>query len=329
MPEFTSSEARTLAKYVKDFSESFRREVDDVLTAQFRGFRPSEINDLLGQLALLERQLGLRQKPVRVHDLQRPLLNRVLIDQRRSIAEGIDGPLQMAADQQVISALKRELYFIEALMQRPWFQEVAPLRLPALTDYLSIRHAEAAQPERVALRPREYDEKFHILEAPSLFLPDLGHYRKRCRFRGLDVAVAFMDIDDFKTFNTKYTETRVDLELLGPLMEAIEAHVFCHGHAYRFGGDEYVLTLPNQDQAWAGEFLRGLQARVAQTSYGSIRRGPTLSIGLCTVGPDCYLTDREVLARANEAKNFAKGSRKGSLATYDGGLFRTGDLVLL
>lgn len=329
MPEFTSSEAKTLARYVKDFAECFQREVDAVLTAQFRGFRPPAVDDLLGQLALLERQLLVRQKPVRVHDLQGPLLNRVLVDQRRRIAEDIDGPLQRAADQQVISALKRELYFLEALMDRAWFHQVPPLRLPALTDYLSIRHAEAAMPGGVALRSREYDEKFHILEAPSLFLPDLAHYRRRCRFRGLAVSVAFMDIDDFKAFNTRYTETTVDLEVLGPLMEAIEAHVFCHGHAYRFGGDEYVLTLPNQDRTWAGEFLRGLQARVARTPYGKIRRAPTLSVGLCTIDPDCYLTDREVLARANEAKNFAKSSRKGSIATYQGGLFRAGDLVLV
>jgi hypothetical protein len=149
------------------------------------------VNELLGQLSILERQLEVRQKPVRVHDAHRGLLKRILIDQRRENAESIDAPLQKAVDGQIIAALRRDIQFIEHLMLAPWFDEVEAFKIPEVTDYLSIRHAEAALPEPLVLRPREYDEKFHILEAPSLFLPDLGFYRKKCRFRGAPIAVAY------------------------------------------------------------------------------------------------------------------------------------------
>jgi diguanylate cyclase (GGDEF)-like protein len=329
MPEFTRSEAKAVAVCVSRFAESFRRDVDEVLKSQFRGSTASEVSELIGQLSLLERQLEVSRKPVRVHDAYSGLLKRILIDQRRENAEAIDVPLQKAIDGQLIKALKRDLQFIEYIMQAKWFQEAEAIRLPRLTDYLSIRHAEAAIPDPLHLRPREYDEKFHILEAPSLFLPDLAYYRRRCGFRGAPIAVAYIDIDDFKAFNTAYTETAVDLHLLTPFMEAIEAHVFCHGHAYRFGGDEYLLTLPNMAHGWAVEFVRALQARVAGAVYRGIRRPPTISVGLCVIDVDCFLTDREVLARANQAKNYAKATEKGRIAAFTGPLFLDTDIALI
>jgi GGDEF domain-containing protein len=112
-------------------------------------------------------------------------------------------------------------------------------------------------------------------------------------------------------------------------MEAIEAHVFSHGHAYRFGGDEYLLTLPNMGRPWADGFLKALQERIAGTAYRGISKAPTISIGLCEVGVDCYLTDREVLARANQAKNFAKSTEKGRVAAFTSAQYRDEDLVLI
>lgn len=329
MPEFTRSEARVLATCVERFTESFRRDVASVVAGQFRGVEPVEITELIGQLSLLGRQLEGRGKQVAVHDAYRGLLKRVLIDQRRENAEAIDIPLSKAVDPQVIRLLKRELFSLEHLMSAPWFEETEAVRVPELTDYLSIRHAEAALPQPLSQRPREYDEKFHILEAPSLFLPDLAYYRRRARFRGISVAVAYLDIDDFKSFNSRYGETRVDIDLLSPFMEVVEAHVFSHGHAYRFGGDEYVLTLPNMSLEWAGMFLRSLQERLAAASYRGIPRGPTVSMGLVLVGVDCVLTDREVQERANAAKNHAKTTEKGRIATFAGTLFRDADLVLV
>lgn len=329
MPELTRSEARALTTCVERFTEAFRRDVADVLAAQLRGVQPAEVTELIGQLSILARQLEGRQKPVIVHDAYRGLLKRVLIDQRRENAEAIDIPLSKAVDPQVIRLLKRELFSLEHLMSAPWFEETEAVRVPELTDYLSIRHAEAALPQPLSQRPREYDEKFHILEAPSLFLPDLAYYRRRARFRGISVAVAYLDIDDFKSFNSRYGETRVDIDLLSPFMEVVEAHVFSHGHAYRFGGDEYVLTLPNMSLEWAGMFLRSLQERLAAASYRGIPRGPTVSMGLVLVGVDCVLTDREVQERANAAKNHAKATEKGRIATFDGALYRDSDLVLV
>ena len=56
---------------------------------------------------------------------------------------------------------------------------------------------------------------------------------------------------------------------------------------------------------------------------------PTVSVGLVTVGPDSFLTDREVLARADRAKAFAKQNGKHRVAGYAGELVTERDLVVL
>lgn len=326
MPDFTKGETKFLEGCVDSFTASFQVGVADVLAAQFRGAQPAEVVELREQLSLLKQQLSMKAKPSRVHDTLTPLLKRIVIDERRRAAEAIDPPMQRAIDPQLVRHLQREVRPLEEMMAAPWFQEARALRVPRLTDYLSIRFAEASAPGAMALRPREYDEKFHILEAPALCLPDLAYYRSRCAFRGTDIAVVFMDIDDFKGLNTRYTEMTVDLKVLPVFMELLEAHTFARGHAYRFGGDEYVLLLPNMAQRWAVELLRELAQAATAASFHGIDARLSFSAGVCRVDPDCMLTDREVLAKANLAKNFVKAREKARIAVFEGSLYRDEDL---
>jgi diguanylate cyclase (GGDEF)-like protein len=329
MPEFTKGAAKVLETCVASFTESFRLGVVEVLAQQFRGAQPAEVLEIREQLSLLSQQLGAKAKPVRVHDAHNPLLKRIVIDERRRAAEAIDPPMQRAIDPQMVRYLQREVRPLEEIMAASWFHETQALRVPRLTDYLSIRFAEDAAVSQPKLRPRDYDEKFHILEAPTLFLPDLAYYRAKCAFRDAEIAVAYVDIDDFKSLNTRYTETVIDLKLLPVFMELLEAHTFARGHAYRFGGDEYVLLLPNTSERWAVELLRELSARLTTASFYGIQATLSVSAGLCHVDVDCMLTDREVLAKANLAKNFVKANEKGRIAHYSGPLFREEDLALV
>jgi hypothetical protein len=57
--------------------------------------------------------------------------------------------------------------------------------------------------------------------------------------------------------------------------------------------------------------LAELVKRVSSTPFAGVRLG--LTVGLCVADSDCFLTDREVLVRANEAKQAAKAAAKGSI----------------
>ena len=96
-------------------------------------------------------------------------------------------------------------------------------------------------------------------------------------------------------------------------MQAIEAHVFHHGYAYRQGGDEYLTLLPSMSAPLAVAFVDELRRKLADLAYPDIAEKTTASIGLCIVDSDCPLTDRELLDRANRAKQFAKKGARTAL----------------
>jgi GGDEF domain-containing protein len=105
--------------------------------------------------------------------------------------------------------------------------------------------------------------------------------------------------------------------VLGPFLELVEAWSFGHGHAYRFGGDEYVILLPNVSWQMAVIMLDELRQRVLGAQFRAKDVRLSITQGVCRVDSECPLTDREILARANAAKAFAKTTRKGSIAAVE------------
>jgi len=300
-------------------------ELGEPVRAELHGFEPAALAEVEQELDIIGQQLGLGGPPVTVHEIHARLLKCVVSDHRRAIATRVDEPRMRTGNRDAIRFLGKELRVLDAIVAAPWFTATQPARLPRLTDYLSVRYAERATTGS-ELAPRVYDEKFHILEAPTLFLTDLAYYRRRCLVRRIPVAVVYLDIDDFKAFNTKYGETRVDRDVLAPFMELLEAHTFGHGHAYRFGGDEYVLLLPNMTPQWTAQFMDRLQGGLRTMALPGIPTPPSISAGVCPVGPTCFLTDREVQERANRAKNHAKAQGKDCVSAYVGELYRDEDL---
>jgi diguanylate cyclase (GGDEF)-like protein len=222
--------------------------------------------------------------------------------------------------------LDEQIRSLNELTSQKCFLETVPYPVPRLVDLLPIQRVEEMRKSEFELAPRKYDEKFQILQAPEHFLPDLEKYRKMTDLRGTCTSVAFIDIDDFKAFNTRYNETKIDRNLLPSFMRLVEAHLRFQGQAYRQGGDEYLITLPGSSREFALMLLDELRREIANLRYRDIEETLTVSIGLCTADADCYLTNRELQDRANRAKQFAKSAGKDRIATYRGNAFRQEDL---
>jgi hypothetical protein len=158
MPELQHGEALFVHACVEAFARTFERQVVEVLAKELRGIQPSGVRDLREQLQLLMRQLESRSGPVRVHEAMAGLLKRVLLSERRRVAESLEVPLAKAIEPSVVGALHRELRRYDDLMATPWIAEAKPQRIPRLTDFLSIRFAAAATSDAPPLRSREYDE---------------------------------------------------------------------------------------------------------------------------------------------------------------------------
>ena len=257
------------------------------------------------------------------------LFKRITLLYRRHRATETERLTEKTFHLRLTETLEQEKKSLETLTSSETFLQIPDLRLPRLKDFLPVQFIESAAVNQIPLQDRQYDEKFHILQAPQLFLADLAHFRAKCEDRETPISIAFIDIDDFKSLNTRHTETKVDRNLLPQFMQAMEAHMFHHGYAYRQGGDEYLLLLPSLSRSLSIRFLDELRIKLASLTFPDIAERTTVSIGLCVADADCPLTDRELLDRANRAKQFAKQSGKNCIATYGGPRFIDRELKIV
>lgn len=245
-----------------------------------------------------------------------PILKAAVNAQRLKIANIVEGQLQKVNDFEMARLLRHELEVFDPIVQSDWFKNTVAAKLPRLTDVLTIERAESILgSQNSALR--QYDEKFHILQAPTMFTEDLDRLRAACGIRELSIVVGFIDIDDFKTFNRDFGDSVVDAFLLPQFMRLLEAQVFARGYAYRQGGDEYLVTLPNTGASEGASILEDFRAKLRKTQFEKISRTPTVSIGLCEVRHDSSLTNAEIRERAEKAKTEVKNASKNAIKIAD------------
>jgi len=326
MLNLTDDQAKFLPGVCNDFANTFNADFSSTISREIPDLkRPEELVTFLKQVGELQNFM----LPKAVPDSHLPALKRVLISKRRAVAVRLEEMKGKTPHPEILSGLDEQLAPYDDLIQGSWFQATDVLPIPRMLEYLTLERVEDMFRSQMVWTPRKYDEKFHILLAPELFLKDLDYYRRHCDMRGLAVGVAFLDIDDFKAkFNTPYGEFHVDRYVLPRFMEALEAHFFFHGHGYRFGGDEYSVILPNATLESAATLLTAFQDRLTRTAYTNVKERITVSVGLCVADADCFLTNPELLERATKAKNFAKDKGKNCLATFKEQSFEDGGIYL-
>lgn len=167
------------------------------------------------------------------------------------------------------------------------------------------------QPSTHALATaKELDQKFKILLSPDQIKKDFNEWTEKLAPINGQIAVLFVDLDNFKALNTKYTEPRIDQDFLPDAMHLTESFVRIRGEAAKYGGDEYVLVLPNHAAAEAVAFSENLRRSFEQHKF--IVAGDeihiTVSIGVA-LWPLHGPTYEDVLTKASAAKQIAKAHR--------------------
>lgn len=328
-------EIRFLQDVVGQFSHSFATdELQPVLLAMHFGPESNHIApQFVTQLLQLKKALEGSEKPGDFYVLDddyAPMIKLAVLAGRRVRATSVDERKAKTNNSEIVARLDAELASYDDMLAKDWLEHVNPERMPRLADYLTLEEVERhfARGD-LQLRPRQYDEKFHMLQAPTLLVPDITYYRGVNAARGNVVAVAYLDIDDFKKLNTKYGHPVVDATVLPVFMRALESFTFARGYAYRLSGDEYAVLLANG--RGAASILQEFQKGLAAVRYHNVEEKLSVSVGLCEVTVESYLSDQAVVERANFAMRRAKKQRgKNRIATYAGdGRYRDDDVVLV
>lgn len=112
----------------------------------------------------------------------------------------------------------------------------------------------------------------------------------KARQEKLPTSVILFDIDNFKAFNDTQGHIAGDniLKSLGSLLAEFVPNNFS---ACRYGGEEFILFLPNTNGEFSFEFAQNLRTKISQNL------NITVSVGVCS----CLNSSVDVLVMVNEA----------------------------
>ena len=106
----------------------------------------------------------------------------------------------------------------------------------------------------------------------------------RARRHAHPVALAILDLDAFKDFNDRYGHVAGD-RLLVAASRALTDAIRDTDLAARFGGDEFVVLLPEADATQAVSCLERVRAGVSRARIAGTERGATASAGIAVFDP--------------------------------------------
>lgn len=135
-----------------------------------------------------------------------------------------------------------------------------------------------------------------------------------CMKDGVDLAVLMIDVDYFKHLNDALGHAAGD-ELLKDIGRIIRSSIREKDAAFRCGGDEFVIVLPNCAQQPARAMADRLESLVAGlTRTFKLPQQARLSIGLCCISEIDEPTPQSLLREADrrlyEIKNARSRSRQ-------------------
>ncbi len=132
------------------------------------------------------------------------------------------------------------------------------------------------------------------------------------------VSLIIFDIDSFKAINDSLGHLAGD-EMLRELAETL-VDIAPPEDAFRYGGDEFAILLPDVDQGEAARIAERLRATVEKVTTDGGQR-LTVSLGVGSF-PELAASAEELIYRADMAMYWAKSTGKNRVGDWDGLLSR-------
>lgn len=199
-----------------------------------------------------------------------------------------------------------------------------------------LRHHIDSLDETVAGRTRQLNEVVDEVKRLSVTDPLTGCYNRRHldqhlpaemerSFRYLrPLSVVFIDLDHFKRINDRFGHEAGDQvlrEIVARLMQSVREHI---DWVARFGGEEFVIVLPERGRDGAREMAERMRRLVASTPV--MLDEVALEITACCGVAEYRRGDRvaELLARADAALYEAKARGRNRVVVAGEALLATG-----
>lgn len=192
---------------------------------------------------------------------------------------------------------------------------------------------DVAEYDVMALRAESFFSQIRRLErafrtARSNVDPLTGAYNRQTMLSDLEVerersirtqsptAIALVDLDHFKSVNDTHGHQAGDL-VLQTIAGILQSHVRPFDKVYRYGGEEFLICLPNADMRQTARILERLR-RVIEASPVTLENDVSLSI-TTSIGAAPILPDRkidQIIDKADRALYAAKESGRNRVRLW-------------
>ena len=188
-----------------------------------------------------------------------------------------------------------------------------------LADYAAIALENARYVQRIT-ELTITDDCTGLYNARHLrFVLDAEIYRSR-RY-GYEFSIIFIDLDRFKMVNDTHGHL-AGSKLLSLVGDLIKSNLRLIDYAFRYGGDEFVILLPQTGKEQAFVVVRRLKDLLNSTVFlaeEGLNLKLTASFGLACFPQDGQ-TRNELLLLADKAMYLAKQTRRNSIAVANEGI---------
>ena len=190
----------------------------------------------------------------------------------------------------------------------------AELRVKALSEEQTALIAE-----RDDLKRRSMLDSLTRAWNREAILEVLGRELARSGRSGVPLSIIMADVDHFKEVNDSFGHPAGDAVLLG-VVRNLRAAVRPYDAIGRFGGEEFLVVLPNCDAPAARAIAERMRRRVAEerfeTAAGRVRA--TLSLGVATSGERPGTGREQLIEAADRALYQAKAEGRNRAAVAPG-----------
>jgi diguanylate cyclase len=152
----------------------------------------------------------------------------------------------------------------------------------------------------------------------SGMLPRLRAAQEVSRYAGRVSSVCMIDLDHFKRINDAYGHAAGD-KVLAAVSAFLASNLRHNDHICRYGGEEFVLLLPNTEPTQALELVDRLRRHLAELPItlddGTVLH-VTASFGIAPLQPDRSVL--EAIAMADQAMYAAKRAGRNQVRLWQG-----------
>jgi diguanylate cyclase len=192
----------------------------------------------------------------------------------------------------------------------------------SLIEYDNFRNSLDQMHLEIITLKRELDESLHNRDAltgaenRNGLLTTLRELRELVKRSVYECAVIIMDVDHFKTINDNFGHVVGD-QVLVWLVRNLKLHMRPYDRVYRYGGDEFLISMPNTNFQNAETLVERMLTGIAASAPATTEQKKvfiTVSFGVAQLDSD--ISVEESINRADEALYVAKRSGRNRACVW-------------